>query len=214
MPALPGKDAMGREAKVEYADGRERVQVGVHLDSAELQITGAKKLTVPLSKVKTATVEGDLLKIAAGATKFSLALGSKEAEAWRKKILNPPSLADKLGFKPDKTVALIGATPAEIANAAKAAKSTTVAAKLPAGGKKVAADIAALMLTPGKEEQLVGSAAKILPPHAALWLVYEKGRAVNGDHVIAMGRAAGLKDTKVARISDRHAALRFINGAK
>ena len=36
---------MGREAKIEYADGRERVQVRAHLDSAELQITGAKKLT-------------------------------------------------------------------------------------------------------------------------------------------------------------------------
>ncbi len=179
---------MGREAKIEYADGRERVQVRAHLDSAELQITGGKKLTVPLAKVKTATVEGGLLKIAAGATKFSLALGPREAEAWAKKILNPPSLADKLGFKPDKTVALIGATPAEIADAAKTAKQSTTAAKLPAGGKPIAADIAALMLTPGKEEQLVTAAAKILAPNAALWLVYEKGRAVNGDHVIAMAR--------------------------
>ena len=70
------------------------------------------------------------------------------------------------------------------------------------------------MLAPGKEEQLVAAAAKILSPRAALWLVYEKGRAVNGDHLIAMARKAGLKDTKVARISGSHAALRFINGAK
>jgi hypothetical protein len=202
---------MGREAKTEYIAGRERAPVKAHLGSADLELTGAKKLKLAFAAVKTVTVEGDLLKIAAGKTTFALALGVKEAEAWRKKILNPPSLADKLGFRPDKTVALIGPVPPEIADAAKTAKSASTAAK---PGKTIAADIAALMLTPGKEAQLVDAAAKALAPHAALWFVYEKGRAVNGDHVIVMARKAGLKDTKVARISDSHAALRFINGAK
>jgi hypothetical protein len=202
---------MGREAKVEYAAGKERAEVKVHLDSTALEITGGKKLKVALADVKAATIDGDLLKITAGAAKFSLALGAKEAEAWRKKILNPPSLAEKLGFKPDKTAILVGQVPAEVAEAAKSAKSVTATAKL---GKTIAADVAALMLTPGKEEQLVVAAAKSLAPRASLWLIYEKGRAVNGDHVIAMARKAGLKDTKVARISDSHAALRFINGAK
>lgn len=199
---------MGREAKVEYADAKERALVKVHLDSAALELTGGKKLKLPLASVKSATVDGDLLKIAAGGTKFSLALGAKEAEAWRKKILNPPSLADKLGFKPDKSIALIGEVPPEIAAAAKTAKAAA-AAKLP---KTIAADIAALMLAPGKEEQLIVASAKALAPKSALWLVYEKGRAVNGDHVIALARKAGLKDTKVARVSDTHAALRFIKG--
>jgi hypothetical protein len=202
---------MGRESKVEYADGKDRAQVKAHLDSQSLELTGGKKLKLALASVKAATVDGDLLKIAAGAQKFSLALGAKEAEAWRKKILNPPSLADKLGFKPDKSVALIGEVPPEIAAAAKTAKSTAAAAKLP---KTIAADIAALMLAPGKEEQLIVASAKALAPASALWLVYEKGRAVNGDHVIALARKAGLKDTKVARVSQTHAALRFIKGGK
>ena len=200
---------MGREAKVEYADAKERALVKVHLDSAALELTGGKKLKLALASVKSATVDGDLLKIAAGGTKFSLALGAKEAEAWRKKILNPPSLSDKLGFKPDKSIALIGEVPIEIAAAAKTAKAAAAAAKLP---KTIAADIAALMLAPGKEEQLIVASAKALAPASALWLVYEKGRAVNGDHVIALARKAGLKDTKVARVSDTHAALRFIKG--
>ena len=200
---------MGREAKVEYADAKERALVKVHLDSAALELTGGKKLKLPLASVKSATVDGDLLKIAAGGTKFSLALGAKEAEAWRKKILNPPSLSDKLGFKPDKSIAVIGEVPPEIAAAAKTAKVAAAAAKLP---KTIAADIAALMLAPGKEEQLIVASAKALAPKSALWLVYEKGRAVNGDHVIALARKAGLKDTKVARVSDTHAALRFIKG--
>ena len=35
---------------------------------------------MPLAKVKTVTVDGDLLKIAAGATNFSLALGREGGE--------------------------------------------------------------------------------------------------------------------------------------
>ncbi|MDZ4869172.1 MAG: hypothetical protein SGI91_17760 [Alphaproteobacteria bacterium] len=202
---------MGRESKVEYADGKDRAQVKAHLDSETLELTGGKKLKLPLASVKSAIVDGGLLKIAAGAQKFTLALGAKEAEAWRKKILNPPSLADKLGFKPDKSVALIGDVPPEIAAAAKTAKAAAAAAKLP---KTIAADIAALMLVPGQEEQLIVASAKALAPKSALWLVYEKGRAVNGDHVIALARQVGLKDTKVARVSQTHAALRFIKGGK
>lgn len=194
---------MGREAKVEYVQGRERAIVRAHLDSEKLELTGGKKLTVPLAGIK-AVVDGDRLKITAGKTTFALALGAKEAEAWRAKMLNPPSLADKLGFKPGRSVLLIGAVPAEVAAAA---GSAATAAKIP---KTIAADVAALMLTPGKEEQLVVAAAAALAPASALWLVYEKGRAVNGDGVIALARKAGLKDTKVARISQTHAALRFI----
>lgn len=194
---------MGREAKVEYAQGAERAIVRAHLDSEKLELTGGKKLTVPLAGIKAA-VDGDRLKITAGKTTFALALGAKEAEAWRKKMLSPPTLADKLGFKPGKSVLLIGALPAEVAAAA---KSAATAAKLP---KTIAADVAAVMLTPGKEGQLVGAAAKALAPASALWLVYEKGGAVNGDGVIALARKAGLKDTKVARVSETHAALRFI----
>ena len=198
---------MGREAKIEYVSGHERVQVRAHLDSQNLELTGGKKLTLQLAAVKSATVEGDVLKIAAGAIKFSLALGAKEAQAWRKKILKPPSLADKLGFKPDRTVALIGTVPAEITDAARTAKSATTTAKPPSA---FAADITVVMLAAGKERPLIAASARALGPGQALWLVYEKGRPVNGDSVIALARASGLNDTKVARISETHATLRFI----
>ena len=57
----------------------------------------------------------------------------------------------------------------------------------------------------------LGSAlAKALQPGAAAWLIYRKGGTINGDALIHAARAAGLKDTKVARISESHAGLRFI----
>lgn len=203
---------MGRESKVEYSDGRERALVKAHLDSLNLQLSGEKKLTVPLAAVKSATVEGDHLKIAAGATKFALKLGAREAELWRKKILNPPSLADKLGFKADKSVVLIGAMPGEVVEAAKAAKTMKAVAKLPGAGKELDGDIVAVLLLASKETQQIKDAARALGPSTVLWLVYAKGGSVNGDDIIALARKAGLKDTKVARVSETHAALRFIRG--
>ena len=196
---------MGREALIEYVAGKERAQVRAHLDSFALQLSGAKKLNVPLTDVKTAAASGDLLKIETKTAKFTLALGAKEAAAWAKKILNPPTLADKLGIKPDVTVAIIGERIPEIEGAAPAA--THVAALAKAKTALATANIACLTLAAEKD---IATAAKLLGETTALWLVYRKGTKPNGDDIIMLARKAGLKDTKVARISETHAALRFI----
>jgi hypothetical protein len=48
----------------------------------------------------------------------------------------------------------------------------------------------------------------------ALWIVYPKGVAVIREiEVLNAGRAAGLKDTKVASFSPTHTALKFVRPA-
>jgi hypothetical protein len=199
---------MGREAKTLCIEGRQKFEVRAHLDGQALQLTGAKKLTLPLTQVRAATVEGEDLKIASPGAAFALRLGARQAEAWAKKILNPPSLADKLGINPGLSVALIGHRVAEIedavAGAAKVKRATLSAASLGA------TDITAVTLSPAGAEKQIAAAAKAIGMATALWLVYRKGTKPNGDEIIRLARAAGLKDTKVARISETHAALRFI----
>ena len=197
---------MGREARIVYTSGRERADVRAHLDSAELQLSGGKKLRLPLASVRRAVADGASLRIESKTDKFELALGAKEAALWAKKILNPPSLADKLGVKADTKVLLVGDRIAEVeaaaANAAHAAKLTAAIAK--------AATVVILTLVPATASKQIAAAAKALPKGVALWLVYTKGTKPNGDEIIRLARAAGLKDTKVARVSKTHAALRFI----
>ena len=49
-----------------------------------------------------------------------------------------------------------------------------------------------------------------LKPRGALWVIYPKGvAAIREIEVIEAGRAAGLKDNKVASFSSTHTALRF-----
>ena len=50
-----------------------------------------------------------------------------------------------------------------------------------------------------------------LKPAGALWVIYPKGvQLIREIEVLDAGRAAGLKDTKVASFSDTHTALRFV----
>ncbi|NOT38925.1 MAG: hypothetical protein HOP13_00365 [Alphaproteobacteria bacterium] len=202
---------MGRDARIVYTSGKERAEVRAHLDSAALEITGGKKLIVRLSDVRSAKVVGDALAIETKAEKFKLALGAKAAAAWAKKILNPPSLADKLGVKADTRVLIVGARIAELDEAAAKAAKVERAAALTAAKAKAASVV---LLTLGAETapKQIEAAAKVLPKGVGLWLVYTKGVKPNGDGIIRLARQAGLKDTKVARISDTHAALRFIAG--
>jgi len=200
---------MGREARIAYISGRERTEVRAHLDSASLQLSGGKKLVVQLSDVRTAKVVGDDLAIETKTAKFKLALGAKEAAAWAKNILNPPSLADKLGVKADTAVLVVGERIDEIGDAVTKAAKVEHAPKLTAAKAK-AANIVILSLVRETASKQIEAAAKVVPKGTALWLVYTKGAKPNGDDIIALARKAGLKDTKVARISVMHAALRFV----
>src|SRR5438270_14069419 len=50
-----------------------------------------------------------------------------------------------------------------------------------------------------------------LAPAGAVWVVYRKGGTPPTENdVLAAGRAAGLKDVKVARFSPTHTALKFV----
>lgn len=200
---------MGREARTAYISGKERAEVRAHLDAASLQLSGGKKLVIQLSDVRTAKVVGEDLAIETKTAKFKLALGAKEGAAWAKSILNPPSLADKLGVKAETTVLIVGERIEEIDDAVAKAVNVEHAPKL-AAAKAKAVSIVILALMPETAPKQIAAAAKLLRKGTALWLVYAKGVKPNGDDIIRLARQAGLKDTKVARISVTHAALRFI----
>jgi hypothetical protein len=195
---------MGAESAAEFVSGREKVAVKVHLDSQHLQLQGGRKLKLALSEISRAEARGDDLHIQAATSAFVLRLPVGQAAKWAAKILNPPSLATKLGLKPGRSVQLVGKLPPEVLEGAGSAKSS---ARMPA---RLTADIAIVALPPEGEAAVITAAATRLQKDSALWLVYRKGEAFNGDAVIAAARKAGLKDTKVARISDTHTGLRFI----
>lgn len=192
---------MGRETKSTVTHGGATALARLHLDSETLTIGPPVRAKLALAGL-AAEAGAAGLTVEAGRDSYLVAMSEKEAAAWARAIRHPPSLADKLGVKPGVTVALIGDPPEPIAAVAGAA------ARHAAPPTAIAAAVTLATVTK-LDARLLAALARALPPKGAVWLVYEKG-VLKGDDLIAAARAAGLKDTKVAKISETHAALRFV----
>ncbi len=192
---------MGRETKSAVTHGGTTAEARVHLDSEMLAIGPPVRASLALAGLKAETGAAGLT-VTAGRETYRIAMSEKEAAAWAKAINHPPSLADKLGLNPGVNVALIGDVPEAVAAVA---EGSARYAKAP---RAIAADVTLAMVAKLDVKALAALAAA-MPKKGALWLIYEKG-VLKGDAVIFAARDAGLKDTKVAKISETHTGLRFI----
>jgi hypothetical protein len=206
---------MGQEARCLARIGEHHVEVKALLESDELILRGEQRRRLPFATLDgVEAADGRLTLELAGET-IVLELGPI-ADRWARKIRNPPTLLDKLGVKAGQRVAIIGLSDASL----RADLVALTAVVEPDGGSRA-----------GCVDEIVGSALDLVFAQAdaipdldalpalrraiaqdgAVWVVHPKGRADLKDvHVIAAGRAAGLVDNKVARISDRYSALRFV----
>lgn len=120
-----------------------------------------------------------------------------DAPRWLDKILRPPSLARKLGWKPGATAAWVGGR---------------VGGLIPDFVWVSEPPVDLVFYGAESRDELEGledAIARWSP--AALWVVYPKGvKAVTQADVFAAGLATGWVDNKVCSFSDSHTALRFV----
>jgi len=178
-----------------------------HLEHKELVFRGGERLTIPLADISKATAENGTLHVRFGRKSATLTIGSA-AEKWAQRITSPPSRLDKLGVKPETTIAALGIGDREFLDeASKRARSLTT--RTPAAGKRVD------MIFYGAEhrdalERLPGLAT-LLHPAGALWIVRPKGRQeITEAETMAAGKRAGLVDVKVVSFSETHTAEKFV----
>jgi len=181
---------------------RDRTLAGkAYLEGDHILFRGEERLKIPIKDLQSVASEAGILHLDFPGGPASFELGAA-AEKWARKILHPPSRANKLGIKPGLSVRLYGAFDTGLMDDLRDVE--IVAGKAKADLIFLAApDRAALAQIP--------KIAAALKPAAALWVVYPKGvLAIREIEVIDAGRAAGLKDTKVAAFSPTHTALRFV----
>jgi hypothetical protein len=166
---------------------------------------GPQRLKIRFDELTRVKADGGVLKLEFAGGPAELELGAA-AEKWARKILNPPSLMEKLGVKSGLTVRLIG----------------RFDEFEPGFGKDIAQSQAAvvakgkcnlLFLAAWKSAELdrIRKLKANLKPGGALWVIYPKGvPQIKEVEVIQAGRAAGMKDVKVARFSATYTGLKFV----
>ena len=190
---------MGRELACRMRLGKRTLQGKAYLETDHVLFRGEERLKVLLKDLTGVTAENGVLQLCFPGGPAELELGAA-AETWASKILRPPSRADKLGIKAGLKVRLVGEFEPDFREELRECAIVARGADLVFYAAQDRADL-----------DRVAKLATGLAGGAALWIVYPKGLpTIREIEVIAAGRAAGLKDIKVARFSGTRTALKFV----
>jgi hypothetical protein len=191
---------MGQELQCRLQYQKRTLAGTAYLETDYLLFRGEERLKIALKDLTAVQAEDGLLKIEFPGGPAALELG-KAAGKWAQKILHPPTRAGKLGLKPGLAVRLAGEFDAGFLEELRGCN-------IDGTGK---ADLVFFAAASKRDLARVGKLGAWLKPAGALWVVYPKGvAAIREIEVLEAGRAAGLKDTKVASFSATQTALRFV----
>jgi hypothetical protein len=170
-----------------------------YLETDHILFRGDERVKIPLKDLKAVTAKSGILTLEFAGGPATLELGAA-AEKWAKKILHPPTRADKLGVKPGLAVRLHGEFDSDFLE--ELSDTQIVKSK---------ADLIFFLAADRKALDRIPKLLLELKPAGVLWVVYPKGvPAIREVEVIHAGRHAGLKDVKVASFSPTHTALKFV----
>jgi hypothetical protein len=194
---------MGDEARCTVRFGGARSEGKALLETDELIFRGDFRLAVPLRGITSLDASGGELRVEFAHGEATFELGPK-AERWADRIRNPKSLLDKLGVKPESSVAVVDLDDGEFCTLLEDRVEHYATAPQPAS------DLIFLGAESTGDLDRIKSLVQYLRPNGHIWVVAPKGRLdIREADVLEAGRAAGMKDTKVVRFSGTHTAHRF-----
>jgi hypothetical protein len=191
---------MGQELECRIRYGKQSLAGKVYLETDYLLFRGDKRVKIAFRDLTSVEASNGVLRLEFAGGPVEMELGNA-AERWAEKILHPPSRLDKLGVKAGSTVRLVGQFDAEF-----------VQELGERGAVEAPQDPEIVFYAAARRKDLarVGEFCG-----AALWVIYPKGAAeIREIEVIDAGRAAGMKDVKVARFSETHTGLKFVSPAR
>jgi hypothetical protein len=196
---------MGREANCTCDWAGITAEVKALLETGELILRGGIRKRIPFSALKTVKATGDRLSFTVDGEPVQLILGPA-ASKWAMAITSPaPTLASKLGITGKTAVRTIGDCSDETLREAlaEAVRFATKDADL----------IVACVDSPASLDSALRQTKTQLLKGVPIWMVYPKGpgHAVNEASIRTLLREIGMIDTKVASVSAKYTALRFIS---
>jgi hypothetical protein len=196
---------MGQEIATKATIGGRKRSGRVQLETDYLLWRGTERLKIPFSEMRSVEAVDGALVIRHRDGEAAFDLGSRAAR-WADKILHPPTVLDKLGVKQGQRVSVLGTPEGGFVD--DVSKST---------GEKISnrprkdSDLIFLFGSTQHDMERMAKLRSSIKPDGAIWAIYPKGRKeLTENDVIEAGRAAGMKDVKVARFSDTHTALKMV----
>jgi len=195
---------MGNEAVCTVELDGVKDEAKVLLETDELIVRSPFRLKVPFATMRKVEADDERLTITWDSHALSIALG-RDAKKWAGKILNPKSLADKLGIKAGQKISIAGKLEKKFIDELQE-RGAVVGSRV-----RRNSDIIFFAIERREElDRLVGILAS-LAPDGALWIIRPKGSsAISEREVMNAARSAGLVDVKVARFSTTHTAEKFV----
>lgn len=196
------EDDMGRTALCHATLGTDAGETTAMLESDHILLRGDLRATLPLAALRDIRADGDALHAFTDLGVLSLILGEREAALWHRKILSPPSLAQKLGVAGHSRVHIVDAHPVLTA--------TLTAMAAPIDDIDSAEIVFVLIDTPEALQRLPALIARI-PREAQLWAIRPKGKAaaIKESELMAALREHGFRPNKTAAWSAEYAADRY-----
>lgn len=187
---------MGNEALCRVDLGGNSAEARVLLETDELIVRGGMKLRIPFKEMERVAADGGALTFRWKGADARMLVGT-QAPKWAEKIRNPKSVIDKLGVKAGQRVTILGDIGEEL-TAAVEERSGDVSRRL-----RRESDVIFLGATTREELARLEGLRGSLAASGAIWVIRPKGvPSISDGDVIAAGRAAGLVDVKVTRVSE------------
>jgi hypothetical protein len=173
-----------------------------------LTFTGPFSLSLPLADIDMLRVHRGVLHVTWPGGTVAFDLGGRHAQDWADLIRGPRSLLDKLGVQHGARVLVSGITDfgfrRQLQGRVAAVLDRSAAAREPGVdlvflGVEVPGDLGAL-----------ATAAPLMAPRGALWIVRPTSGELRERDVQRAGRDAGLTLVKAVAFSDTHTAHKFV----
>jgi hypothetical protein len=172
------------------------------LETDELIFRGARRLSIARGDIRSTRDEDGWLVVEHpdGVARFDL---GRLAPGWVHAISNPRTRLDKLGVSAGTRVALHGAFPDDFLDELRARGALVT-------GDDDVCDSAFLRVDAPADLEPLARLVPLIRPAGSIWVLHPKGvPELKHEVIAAAARAAGLVDTKSARFSDTHTAVRF-----
>ena len=196
---------MGREIRCMAEVGDWVGQGRLLLETDELVFRGAKRTVVPRASIRTVRAQDGWLVVehAGGIDRFDL---GNLAESWVNAIAHPRGRIDKLDVKPTSRVLVVGISDEDFLQ-----ELRERAAAVEVSDSGANADILFYRVDSVLDLERLPALRERILPTGSVWLIHPKGDAeLKHEPIVAAAKRAGLIDTKTARFSDTHTALKLM----